>query len=139
MSNDKNNNGSEGLSDGLDSECLTLCSWKKVGLGYESLPKLEKGGLFGAGMDETMELPLWEEWGQAEDGQAVGEPPLAPKTGVRRILDSTGVHPSDTEAFWLGVHMEEFVAHTREHGELLDIGAAAEGSVSEVQQKDRSW
>jgi hypothetical protein len=80
-----------------------------------------------------MESPLWEELGLEEEGQTVGEPPLVPKLGVRRILDSAGVHPSDTEAFWLGVHMEQFVAHARKHGELLDrFGAlhAALGSAT---------
>ena len=86
-----------------------------------------------------MESPLWEELGLEEEGQTVGEPPLVPKLGVRRILDSAGVHPSDTEAFWLGVHMEQFVAHARKHGELLDVRAAAEAYVAFVRAGTNYW
>ena len=52
---------------------------------------------------------------------------------------SAGVHPSDTEVFWLGVHMEQFVAHTRKHGELLDIRAAAEAYVAFVRVGKDYW
>lgn len=86
-----------------------------------------------------MEVPLLEELGCEEVLNALGEPPLVPKPGVRRILDAAGVHPSDTEAFWLGIHMEQFVSHTRKHGELLDAQVAAEAYVAFVKTGKDYW
>jgi len=51
---------------------------------------------------------------------------LKPKDSVRRILTAAGVEPSDKDAYWLGRHMERFVAHARMHGELLDLPFAIE-------------
>jgi len=45
---------------------------------------------------------------------------------VRRILTAAGVESSDKDAYWLGRHMERFVAHARMHGELLDLPLAIE-------------
>src|ERR1044072_1541177 len=86
-----------------------------------------------------MELPLLEELGLEEETAVLENPPLMPKPGVRRILDSAGVSPSDVEAFWLGIHMEQFVAHTRKHGELLDVGAASEAYLAFVKTGKDYW
>jgi integron integrase len=48
-------------------------------------------------------------------------PPLKPKDGVRRILTAAGVNVDDSEAFWLGFHMEKFVHYVRENCEHLDL------------------
>jgi len=49
-----------------------------------------------------------------------------PKESVRRILAAAGVNPPDKEAYWLGWHMEKFVAHARRHCELLALPVAME-------------
>jgi len=51
---------------------------------------------------------------------------LKPKDSLRRILTDANVEPSDKDAYWLGKHMERFVAHARMHGELLDLLLAIE-------------
>lgn len=86
-----------------------------------------------------MEMSLSEELGVEETSLILEEPPLVPKPGVRRILDSAGVKPSDTDAFWLGVHMEQFVSHTRKQGELLDIRAAADAYLAFVKTGKDYW
>lgn len=52
---------------------------------------------------------------------------LKPKDAVRRILEAAGVELPDRDAYWMGVHMERFVSHTRLHGEQLDLPVAVEG------------
>ena len=51
---------------------------------------------------------------------------LKPKEAVRRIIMAAGVEVPDREAYWLGFHMERFVKHARELGELLDLPVCAE-------------
>ncbi len=86
-----------------------------------------------------MEYPLPEELAVEDDSQALSEPQLVPKAGVRRILDAAGVRPPDQEAFWLGVHMEQFVAFTRKHGELLELPDAVESYLAHVQALPVAW
>lgn len=59
---------------------------------------------------------------------------LKPKEGVRRILEAAGAVLPDKEAFWLGLHMERFVSHTRKHGELLEFPLAVECYVTFIKQ-----
>jgi len=54
------------------------------------------------------------------------EAELKPKDSVRRILTAAGVNPTDKESFWLGWHMEKFVAYARRHCELLDLPLSIE-------------
>lgn len=87
-----------------------------------------------------MDFPqLEEDLGLVELADALEEPSLQPKPAVRRILDAAGVRPSDTEAFWLGVHMEQFVAHTRRHGELLDLPTAVAAYVAWIKGGQTYW
>ena len=51
---------------------------------------------------------------------------LKAKDSVRRILSAAGAEVPEKEAYWLGVHMERFVKHAREHGELLEAAVCAE-------------
>lgn len=51
---------------------------------------------------------------------------LKPREAVRRIIDAAGAQVPDPEAYWLGLHMESFVKHARQHGELLDLPVCAE-------------
>ena len=44
---------------------------------------------------------------------------LKPKDLVRRILTGYGLVDPGKQAYWLGLHMECFVNHTRKHGELF--------------------
>jgi integron integrase len=65
---------------------------------------------------------------------------LKPKDAVRRILEAAGAEVSDKEAFWLGLHMERFVNHTRKHGELLEFPVAVEVYLSFfMQSKPADW
>jgi integron integrase len=57
---------------------------------------------------------------------AGASPVLKPKDSVRRLLTAAGIGVPDREAYWLGFHMERFVVHTRQHGELLDLPTASE-------------
>lgn len=84
-------------------------------------------------------VQIEEELGLEVAGDLLEEPSLQPKAGVRRILEAAGVRPADTEAFWLGVHMEQFVAHTRKHGELLDLPTAVAAYVAWVKGGKDYW
>ena len=86
-----------------------------------------------------MNLPLLEELALTEPELSLEDPPLEPKPGVRRILKAAGVHPSDSEAFWLGVHMEQFVAYARKHCELLDLAVATGSYLAAVQRSKDCW
>jgi integron integrase len=86
-----------------------------------------------------MEMPLIEELGLEDLTDVAEEPARFPKPGVRRILEAAGVKPADEEAFWLGVHMEQFVAHTRKHGELLDLPDAVEAYLAHVATHPQQW
>jgi len=75
---------------------------------------------------------------EAKKNEAKGG--LKPKEAVRRILDAAGAEVSDKEAFWLGLHMERFVNHTRKHGELLDFAVAVEAYLAFfMQSKPADW
>ena len=62
------------------------------------------------------------------------KPELVPKDGVRRILDAAGALVSDSDAYWLGLHMESFVNYARIHCELLELPVCAESYISFVRQ-----
>lgn len=86
-----------------------------------------------------MEIPLLEEFGMEEPGLLLEEPILVPRAGVRRVLEAAQVHPSDSEAYWLGVHMEQFVAYARQSCELLDLSTATESYLAQVQRCRERW
>lgn len=67
-------------------------------------------------------------WGALED--ALAEPEMRPRAGVRRILDAAGVRPDDVTAYWLGFHMERFVHYARLNCELLDMPIAIEAFIA---------
>ena len=86
-----------------------------------------------------MDLPLVEELGIEVAADLREETVRAPSAGVRRILDAAGVHPSDTEAFWLGVHMEGFVSYARRHCELLELPLAVESYLTWIKRGRKDW
>lgn len=87
-----------------------------------------------------MELPLLEELGLEEILEpGFEDPDLKPKPGVWRILEAAGVRPPEAEAFWLGLHMEQFVRHARLHCELLDLHVAVEAYLAFVQSGKEYW
>lgn len=59
---------------------------------------------------------------------------LVPKPGVRRILDASGIAVADSSAYWMGIHMERFVNHTRIHCELLDLPVCIESYLAFTRQ-----
>jgi len=61
---------------------------------------------------------------------------LKPKDSVRRILTAAGVTPSDKDAYWLGKHMERFVAFARKHCELLELPLAIESYLASRRVED---
>ena len=65
-------------------------------------------------------------------------PELAPKEGVRRILDAAGAHVPDVEAYWLGLHMERFVTYSRINCELLELPVCVESYLSFLRQGNPS-
>jgi integron integrase len=86
-----------------------------------------------ARVEEALEVGEVTFDGALQDGE------LRPKPAVRRILEAAGVKPSDAEAFWLGVHMEQFVAYVRKHGELLELPSAAAAYVAWVKGGKDYW
>lgn len=79
-------------------------------------------------MDDTFLIEEDIGW-QALDS-ALEEAVLQPKPGVRRILEAAGVALSETEAYWLGTHMERFVHYARQNCELLDLPVAIEAFIA---------
>ena len=49
-----------------------------------------------------------------------------PKTQewVSRVIAAVGVEVTDKDAYWLGFHMERFLAYCRKHGAFLDLATA---------------
>lgn len=85
------------------------------------------------------EVLLEEELGIAESADCLEEGPLVPKPAVRRILTAAGVNPPDQEAFWLGIHMEQFVAFARKQCERLDLHVAVEAYLASVRTGSEYW
>lgn len=76
------------------------------------------------------DLRMEENLGLDDEANLLTERDLAPKPGVRRILEAAGVQPPDEEAFWLGMHMESFVRFARKHCELLELREAIQTYVA---------
>jgi integron integrase len=87
----------------------------------------------------SKDVCLVEELALGDEGLCFEEGPLVPKPAVRRILDAAGVRPPEAEAFWLGVHMEQFVGFARKHCELLDVDVAVEAYLASVRKGEEFW
>ena len=47
-----------------------------------------------------------------------------PQEWVSRVFAAVGVEVTDKDAYWLGFHMERFLAYCRKHGAFLDLATA---------------
>jgi len=47
-----------------------------------------------------------------------------PLEWVSRVIAAVGVEVTDKDAYWLGFHMERFLAYCRKHAALLDLATA---------------
>ena len=63
---------------------------------------------------------------------------LKPKEWVSRVIAAVGVRVPDKEAYWLGFHMERFLAYCRKQGGLLDLATSAAAYKVFLQQQEPS-
>ena len=61
-------------------------------------------------------------------------PQQIPKPWVARLIAAQGLCLPDKQAFWLGVHMEQFLGYCREKGEPLDISTLAAAYIIQLGQ-----
>jgi len=57
-----------------------------------------------------------------------------PQDWVSRVIAAVGVEVTDKDAYWLGFHMERFLAYCRKHGVFLDLATAVAAYKVFIQQ-----
>jgi hypothetical protein len=59
-----------------------------------------------------------------------------PREWVSRVIVAVGVEVTDKDAYWLGFHMERFLAYCQKHGAFLDLATAVAAYKVFIQQME---